>query len=81
MRSQMSPKMSETSHSVTIRLNGEPYVVESGARLVALLERLGVRLGRVAVELNREIVPKAGYESIVLRDGDELEVISFVGGG
>jgi sulfur carrier protein len=74
-------KMPETSDPITIRLNGESCVVESGERLVALLERMGARSGRVAVELNREIVPKAEYENVVLRDGDELEVINFVGGG
>ena len=36
---------------------------------------------RIAVELNREIVPKADYAKITLREGDELELINFVGGG
>ena len=36
---------------------------------------------RIAVELNREVVPKADYASITLREGDELELINFVGGG
>ena len=36
---------------------------------------------RIAVELNREIVPRANYSEITLREGDELELINFVGGG
>jgi sulfur carrier protein len=36
---------------------------------------------RIAVELNREVVPKAEYAGVTLREGDELELINFVGGG
>ncbi len=45
------------------------------------LESAGYDIGRVAVERNGEIVPKADYETTVLADGDELEVVRFVGGG
>ena len=40
-----------------------------------------MRRGRVAVEINREIVPKAAYDATVVRAGDQVEIINFVGGG
>jgi sulfur carrier protein len=66
---------------ITIELNGEPYTIEGDARLTALIERLKMKPGRIAVELNREVVPKAEHARVVLRDGDHLELINFVGGG
>ena len=46
-----------------------------------LLEELGYQAGRIAVERNGEIVPKAQYGAVTLEDGDTLEVVRFVGGG
>lgn len=66
---------------ITIRLNGDPYVIEGDARLTSLIEALKMKPTRIAVELNREIVPKADYAKVTLREGDELELINFVGGG
>ena len=65
----------------TILLNGDPYPIDGQLRLPALLERLKMRQGRVAVEINREIVPKASYAQTVIKPGDNVEVINFVGGG
>jgi len=65
----------------TITLNGDPYTIDGEVRLVALLERLGMRERRVAVEINREIVPKASYAETVIKPGDSVEIINFVGGG
>jgi sulfur carrier protein len=65
----------------TIVLNGDPYVIDGEIRLVALLERLDMRQTRVAVEINREIVPKASYTETVIKPGDNVEIINFVGGG
>ena len=65
----------------TITLNGDPYAVDGDLRLVALLERLKMRQGRVAVEINREIIPKASYPAIMIKPGDNVEIINFVGGG
>lgn len=63
-----------------IRLNGEPY--ESAAATVAeLLDRLGIQRGRVAVELNLNILPKEEYSTTLLKEDDQLEVVRFVGGG
>lgn len=45
------------------------------------LEKANYNLLRVAVEINGGIVPKSMYESTILKDGDTVEVVSFVGGG
>ena len=65
----------------TIVLNGDPYAIDGEIRLIALLERLDMRQTRVAVEINREIVPKASYTATVIKPGDNVEIINFVGGG
>jgi len=65
----------------TIILNGDPYAVNGDLRLVALLERLNMRQGRVAVEINREIIPRASYPATMIKPGDNVEIINFVGGG
>jgi sulfur carrier protein len=49
--------------------------------LVALVETLGMKADRVAVELNREIVPRTLWSETALKNGDRLEMVHFVGGG
>ena len=49
--------------------------------LAAFVERLGVKADRVAVELNRDIVPRDRWAETELHEGDRLEVVHFVGGG
>jgi sulfur carrier protein len=50
-------------------------------RLSALIEKLGMKADRVAVELNRDIAPRDRWSEITLKDGDQLEIVHFVGGG
>jgi thiamine biosynthesis protein ThiS len=69
------------SSAIQITLNGEPYAVVGDARLTALIEGLKLKRGRVAVEINREIVPKAKWSSVTLAPGDIVEIVNFVGGG
>jgi sulfur carrier protein len=64
-----------------IQLNGESHRIEGDANLVALIEKLKLRRGRVAVEINRVVVPKAEWGKAVLRPGDSVEIVNFVGGG
>ncbi|MGO9450172.1 MAG: sulfur carrier protein ThiS [Candidatus Binataceae bacterium] len=66
---------------LSITLNGEPYQLDGDARLSALIERLKMRPARIAVELNQEVVPKARYGETILKAGDKVEIINFVGGG
>ena len=67
--------------ATSIILNGDPYPLDGDTPLNSLLERLKMRRGRVAVEINREIVPRANYDATIVRAGDNVEIINFVGGG
>jgi thiamine biosynthesis protein ThiS len=69
------------STQVRIRVNGEEVLLPAGSSVEELLARLEVSLPRVAVERNREILPKKDYPATVLRDGDVFEVVELVGGG
>ena len=64
-----------------LRINGEERSFAAVANLDALVEQLGIKADRVAVELNREIVPRNRWAETSVREGDELEVVHFVGGG
>jgi sulfur carrier protein len=64
-----------------LQINGEERELEEGLNLAALLEQLGMKPDRVAVELNREIVSRHLWSQIRLRAGDRLEIVQFVGGG
>ena len=64
-----------------VRLNGEPRQIADPMTLADLLEEMGVGNRRVAIELNRAIVPRARYASTHLHTGDVVEVVQFVGGG
>jgi len=62
-------------------LNGDPREVESGLSLEQLLEQAGYAQRRIAVEVNREIVPRSRYAACVLGDGDRVEIVQAIGGG
>lgn len=66
---------------VAITVNGAPMRLPAGASVADLLERLGIATPRVAVERNREILPKSRYGATPLADGDVFEVVELVGGG
>jgi len=62
-------------------VNGEPCEVPDGLSVRGLVEHLGLTEGPVAVERNREVVPRASHADTPLADGDILEIVHFVGGG
>lgn len=64
-----------------IVLNGEGREVPEGLSVAGLLQRLELRPERVAVERNRELVPRGRHAETPLAEGDELEVVTLVGGG
>ncbi|MCB9658270.1 MAG: sulfur carrier protein ThiS [Sandaracinaceae bacterium] len=66
---------------VQVTVNGEARDVEEGSTVRALLESLGLGDTLVAVERNREIVPRAQHATATLSGGDHVEVVHFVGGG
>ena len=63
-----------------VKVNGELYDF-NGINVDEMLVKMEYKKGRVAVELNYEIVPKAAYETTTLKDEDVVEVVQFVGGG
>jgi thiazole synthase len=66
---------------LTIRLNGEPFELAGPITVTDLLTQLGIDPRRVAVEHNIAVVKRAAYDTTILREGDEVEVVNFVGGG
>ena len=64
-----------------LTINGEIKDKVLATSLKELLEELGIISGRVAVEVNTQVIKKADYESFRLNDGDIVEIVSFVGGG
>ena len=62
-------------------INGEDRSFDSPLTLAGLVRHLGVKTDRVAIELNRDIVPRDRWDQTQLADGDRLEVVHFVGGG
>jgi thiamine biosynthesis protein ThiS len=66
---------------MTITLNGDKHELPAPVSVSELLQQLEIDARRVAVELNLAVVKKAAYESSVINEGDEVEIVNFVGGG
>ena len=66
---------------MNVVVNGEPLSLPEAISVRGLIERLGLSSGPVAVERNREVVPRAEHASTLLADGDSIELVHFVGGG
>ena len=64
-----------------LTVNGADRQVPDGITVRDLVAHLGLEGGPVAVERNREVVPRAEHASAVLREGDVVEIVHFVGGG
>jgi thiamine biosynthesis protein ThiS len=62
-------------------VNGTEHEIPDGSTVLALLAQLGLKPEHVAVERNREIVPRRGFADAGLTEGDHLEIVTFVGGG
>ena len=66
---------------VTVHVNGEDREIPEGLTLTALLRWLELPADRVAVEWDLEIVPRGRWDETLIRTGDKLEIVQFVGGG
>ena len=64
-----------------IRINGKDSEVEPDISVAQLLEHLEIRPGRVVVELNAEVISREAHGGKQLKEGDEVEIVHFVGGG
>jgi thiamine biosynthesis protein ThiS len=62
-------------------INGEDRQFDSALTISALVDRLGMKPDRVAVELNRQLMPRERWATTPLADDDRLEIVHFVGGG
>jgi thiamine biosynthesis protein ThiS len=66
---------------ITIMLNGDRYELDGPVTVSGLLAHLEIDPRRVAVEHNLLVVRRAAYESTMVHDGDQIEIVNFVGGG
>lgn len=64
-----------------VKLNGNISEFQDVTTVAGLLKELEIEPARVAVEVNLEIVKKQDYHSYILKDGDSVEIVNFVGGG
>ena len=64
-----------------VTVNGEPRTLSEGVTLAEFVRDLGLERNPIAVELNREVVPKDRHGATTLREGDRLEIVTLVGGG
>ena len=67
--------------SIQIQLNGDPCPLPLPITVQALLGVLSLDPRAVAVEVNKVVVRRTSYEDRVINDGDEVEIVAFVGGG
>jgi len=66
---------------IRVCINGEPYEMPGVQTLAALLAKLNIPAERVAIELNKAIVRKREWESTLIGEGAQVEIVEFVGGG
>ena len=69
------------SATIDVVINGQPRQLPDGTTVAGMIGELGLSGKPVAVERNREVVPRAQHATTVLASGDRLEVVTFVGGG
>jgi len=66
---------------MTVTINGERREIPDGLNVIALLEHLGMSNGRVAIERNLDILPRARWQQTHVEANDRYEIVHFVGGG
>ena len=69
------------SETISIVVNGEERESPAGVNVTQLLEGLGIQGGRVAIERNMQILPRAAWAETQVSAGDRYEIVQFVGGG
>ena len=67
--------------TIEILVNGDPYRTAPDSTVTDLVGELRLAAERVAIEFNRSILPRAVWSETILRAGDRLEIVHFVGGG
>ncbi len=74
-------KTDSKDSSILVKINGENKLIPQQTSIVELLETYKINKDRVVIELNKQIVIKEDINNITLNKNDELEIITFVGGG
>lgn len=64
-----------------LTINGKKRTVPDAITVAGLLEQLSLHASRVAVEVNQDVVSRKTFDGATLRDGDRIEIVTFVGGG
>lgn len=64
-----------------VKVNGQDADLEGGINLENLIVFYRLKIDQVVVELNRKVPPKGSYAATLLKDGDEVEIVKFLGGG
>jgi sulfur carrier protein len=71
----------QATHTLTLTVNGEVLALPAGQSVAGLLAHLGLPTQKIAVERNLEIVPRSLYGETLLSEGDQIEIVHFIGGG
>lgn len=66
---------------ITLQVNGKPVELDAPIPLVLYLEKLGVNPRTIAVEHNGEIIERTSFSTVILNEGDRVEIVRMVGGG
>ena len=66
---------------MNVKLNGQQHLVDDGATLSDLVSRLKLDRDWLAIELNKAVIPRGRWDEVGLKEGDQVEVVQFVGGG
>ena len=74
-------KTDSKNSNILIKINGEDKSVPQNISILKLLELLKINKDRVVIELNKKIVKKDLFDSTLLSENDQLEIVTFVGGG
>lgn len=80
-RTRPAPTSAASRAPVKLTLNGDPFELDEPATIAELLARLGIDPRRVAVEHNLVVLKRASFDGVTVRDGDQVEIVNFVGGG
>ena len=62
-------------------INGEKQQLDGPLNVAGLVEHFGLDLRKLAIERNAEIVPRSAYDATELAEGDQIEIVQFIGGG
>lgn len=80
-RKEPMDNVSVSEPTIEISVNGEPYQINPATKVLELVQNLNFAPERLAIELNRAILPRGQWAETDLQPGDKLEIVHFVGGG